>query len=232
MTGRMSGIEPQDQNSLRARVFNQILEDILEGRHKTGDPLVETKLAEELGVSRTPVREALRQLELEGLVSLIPNRGVIVAGVTESDVEDIYSIRSRLEGLAVRWAAERMSPEDLRQLEETAELMEYYTRRSDYRQLSRLDAKFHDLIYTAGRSKVMRHTLSTLMRYVQQARLGSYKMPDRAEKSLSEHKAILEALKDRDADKAEMLMTAHITGVMENLLMQRKLKQREQECQE
>ncbi len=226
MSNRMPELEPMEQNSLRARVFNYISEEIINGNYKTGDPLVETRLAEGLGVSRTPVREALHQLELEGLVTLVPNKGVVVAGVSEKDVEDIYAIRSEIEGLAVRWAAERIDAELLRELEETAELMEYYTKKGDLAQVSKLDAKFHALIYASCKSKVLRHTLSTIMRYVQQARLGSLRVPTRAKQALKEHKAILNAIVLQDGALAEALMIAHIKQAQENLLQQKKKLQK------
>lgn len=118
-----------DQESLRSRVFNHILEDILNGKYEEGQALVETKLAQEIGVSRTPVREAFRQLELDGLVTSIPNKGVVVNGISDKDIEEIFAVRSLIEGLAVRWATENINEEQRRDLEETAELMVYYTKK-------------------------------------------------------------------------------------------------------
>ena len=93
-----------DQYSLRGRVFHKIRDDILNGKYKENEELKEVAIGQELGVSRTPVREALRQLELEGLVQIIPNRGAFVTGIQAQDVRDIYMIRARLEGLCARWA--------------------------------------------------------------------------------------------------------------------------------
>lgn len=208
------------QQSLRGRVFDSILEGILSGRYKAGDALVENRIAEELGVSRTPVREAVRQLEREGLVTSYPNRGVFVNGLSSEDVEDIYRIRALTEGLAVRWAAKRADEDQLRRLEETAELMEYYTRKGNMEQLERLDAQFHSLISEACKSRVLRHILSTLMCYVQQARLGALKTPDRARLALKEHRAILNAVLSGDCDGAEEEMQNHINFAMMNLLEQ------------
>ena len=100
-----------EKYSLRGKIFNILRQQILDGKYLPGDSLIETKLAEELGVSRTPIREAIRQLELEGLVDSIPNKGVIVRGISEKDIEDIYTIRKVLEGLAARWAVEKISDE-------------------------------------------------------------------------------------------------------------------------
>ena len=107
-----------DQYSLRGRVFNKLREDILAGNYEENCELKEAAISKELGVSRTPVREALRQLELEGLVSIIPNKGAYVKGITAKDIYDIYVMRSYLEGLCARWACEHITLEQLEELEE------------------------------------------------------------------------------------------------------------------
>lgn len=98
--------EVTDKYSLRGRVFSKLRADILSGKYKDHEELKEVAIGEELGVSRTPVREAFRQLELEGLIQIIPNKGAYVTGITAKDVQDIYMIRSLLEGLCARWATE------------------------------------------------------------------------------------------------------------------------------
>ena len=100
-------------------VYQKLRENILNGHYKHGDELRETAVGKEIGVSRTPVREALRQLELEGLVTIIPNRGAFVNGISEQDVQDIYLIRARLEGLCARMAAEQIDESTLEEMEET-----------------------------------------------------------------------------------------------------------------
>ena len=106
-----------DKYSLRGRVFSKIRSDILNGRYKEHEELKEIRIGKELGVSRTPVREALRQLELEGLVQIIPNRGAFVTGIQENDVCDIYAIRALLEGLCARWATESITREQREAME-------------------------------------------------------------------------------------------------------------------
>ena len=105
--------EVTDKYSLRGRVFHKLREDILSGKYEEHEELKEVAIGEELGVSRTPVREAFRQLELEGLIQIIPNKGTYVTGITEKDVQDIYMIRSLLEGLCARWATEHITKEQL-----------------------------------------------------------------------------------------------------------------------
>lgn len=206
--------------SLRSRVFSQLQNDILNGYYEPGESLIETKLSEELGVSRTPIREALRQLELEGLVQSIPNKGVIVKGITSQDIQDIYTIRMLIEGLAARWAAEKITDEELQELKDTVDLEEFYTVRNDYSHLLQSDTKFHDIIFKASKSKPLMHTLSTFHHYVQKARKMSMSSPGRAMKVLGEHKAILQAIIDKDAQKAERLTTEHVSNASSNLLKQ------------
>ena len=111
-------MEEHQEHSLGGRVFQRIREDILKGKYKQNDELKEATLGKELGVSRTPVREALRQLELEGLVSIVPNRGAYVNGISKKDIWDIYYMRSTLEGLCARWAVENITEEELALLKE------------------------------------------------------------------------------------------------------------------
>lgn len=218
----MSKVEYDDVDtqtgSLRGKVFIQLQNDILNGLYQPGDNLIETKLSEELGVSRTPIREAIRQLELEGLVHSIPNKGAIVKGISSQDVEDIYTIRMLIEGLAARWAAEKITCEELKELKEVVELEEFYTLKNDVDHLLQLDSRFHDIIFKASKSKTLMHTLSTFHHYVQRARNASLNNPERARMVLEEHKAILQAIMEHDAEKAERLTTLHVRNASLNLL--------------
>src|SRR5690606_24657443 len=192
----------------------------LNGVYEPGESLVETKLSEELGVSRTPVREALRQLELEGLVKSVPNKGVTVRGISQQDIQDRYTNRMMIEGLADRWAAEKITPEEMEELKEAVELEEFYTAKSNYGNLLQFDTRFHDTIFKASKSKPLMYTLSTFHSYVQKARKVSMSSPERAAAALEEHKAIMQAIIDRDADRAEKLMTQHVKNASLNLLKQ------------
>ena len=120
-----------DNYSLSARVYNHIRDGILAGTFAKGDELKEKNIGDELGVSRTPVREALRQLELEGLVSIIPNKGAFVEGVSTDDIRDIYEIRALLEGLCARWAATRISDEMMAAMEENIYLTEFHEKKGN-----------------------------------------------------------------------------------------------------
>ena len=207
--------EYQDQ-SLRGRVFRRLREDILSGVYKENDELREAGIGEELGVSRTPVREALRQLELEGLVTIIPNKGAYVTGISLKDVHDIYMIRSMLEGLCARWATRYITEEQIEELEEVILLSEFHLKRKSAdkkgaekaQQVSELDGKFHKVLYHASNSRILEHVLSDFHKYVKMARTMSVE---------EEHRAILEAIKARDEELAERLANEHIMKVMENL---------------
>ena len=206
--------------SLRGRVFQQIRENILSGKYKDGMELREIVLGEELGVSRTPVREALRQLELEGLVKIVPNKGAYVTSINAKDIKEIYKIRSMLEGLCARWATRYITDQQIDELEEVIYLSEFYLRKKydgKAAQVTEMDGKFHLILYQAANSRMLGHILRDFHKYVQVARTLSVQSEDRARKSIEEHKAILEAIKAKNEDEAERLANEHIMNVIKNL---------------
>lgn len=209
--------EAADRYSLRGRVFNKIREDILAGAYQENEELKENTIALELGVSRTPVREALRQLELEGLVTIIPNKGAYVTGITSKDIHDIYIIRSYLEGLCAKWACENITEAQIEALDEIVYLSEFHARRGHNEQLVELDNKFHDLIYRASGSKILDHVLSDFHHYVERIRKITLSRTQRATKSNEEHALILDAIKKRDGDLAEKLAHEHIMNTIQNI---------------
>ena len=205
------------EKSLRGQVFDKIRSDILNGKYKRGEELVESSIGKELGISRTPVREAIRQLELEGLVQLVPNKGAFVTGISEQDVRDIYLIRARLEGLAARMAAKIITPQLLDVMEWTVVLSEYHAKKEHYEQVCEMDSKFHKLLYKASGSRILEHTLTDFHQYVQRVRMASIMKKRRMEKSNDEHDAILTANREHDEEKAELVATRHISNTVENL---------------
>jgi len=212
--------------SLRGKVFTRLENDILNGRYKAGDSFTESRVAAELGVSRTPVREAIRQLELEGLVTYIPNKGATVEGLSEEDIRDIGEIRTKIEGIAARRAAGAISPDQLAALNGILDLEAFHTGRSEAGPLLRLDTRFHEIIFQASGSRLLNRTLSSFHHYIQRARSLSMQNMERAGKMLSEHRAILTALQDQDADRAETLMAQHVRNATRNISrMQSGLKQ-------
>ncbi len=216
MEGHDTHKEKFDKYSLRGRVFHSIREDILSGKYEKGEELKEIAIGNELGVSRTPVREALRQLELEGLVEIIPNKGAYVVGLSAKDIEDIYTIRSLLEGLCAKWAAEYINDRQLAALEENVDLSEFYASKGNFEQVFELDSKFHEIMYEASGSKTINHLLSDYHHYVQRVRRVTI-ATGRAYKSNGEHRNILNAIKAKDGAEAERLATAHVLNTMNNI---------------
>ncbi|MDE6874537.1 MAG: GntR family transcriptional regulator [Lachnospiraceae bacterium] len=209
--------EVTDKYSLRGRVFNRLREDILSGKYERDEELREITIASDFGVSRTPVREALRQLELEGLVRIIPNKGAYVTGISTKDIHDIYHIRSYLEGLCARWASEHIGQEGLEQLEEIVYLCEFHEKKGHLDQIVELDNRFHEIIYEACDSKMLEHVLRDFHHYVERVRRVSLAGKGRAEASNKEHMAILEALRERNGELAEKLAHEHMIQAIENL---------------
>lgn len=210
--------EVTDKFSLRGRVFHRLREDILSGKYKEGDELKEVAIGEELGVSRTPVREAFRQLELEGLIQIIPNKGAYVTGITEKDVKDIYMIRSLLEGLCARWACEHITEEQMEEMEENIYLSKFHAGKGHLEQLAELDNRFHEILYEACNSKMLEHQLRDFHEYVLRVRKKTLSNANRGPKSNEEHEMIMEAIRAKDADKAEKLANMHMLNAYENMM--------------
>ena len=198
-----------DKYSLRGRVFHKIRDDILNGKYKEGEELKEVTIGEELGVSRTPVREALRQLELEGLVQIIPNRGAFVTGIQAKDVEDIYMIRSKLEGLCARWACSHITKEQLDQMEENVYLAEFHAKKGNLTQMAELDNQFHRILYDL---------LIDYHQYVYRIRKKTLSTIERATASNEEHRAIMTAIKENKPDLAEQLADQHMKNAYANMV--------------
>ena len=211
------GKEEIDRYSLRGRVFNKIREDILAGNYREKDELKESAISKELGVSRTPVREALRQLELEGLVSIVPNRGAYVNGITSKDIYDIYVIRSYLEGLCAKWACEHITKEQIEDLEEIIYLSEFHIQKEHWEQIYELDNRFHFYLYKACGSKILEHILSDYHHYVERVRKNTLSSQERARTASAEHKAILDAVINKDEELAERLANEHIFQSIANI---------------
>lgn len=207
----------EDNYSLSGRVFHKLREDILAGKYKQSEELKEKTIGDELGVSRTPVREALRQLELEGLVTIVPNKGAYVVGISEEDIRDIYEIRARLEGLCARRAARFITPEQIAEFEENILLSDFHAEKGNYAQVLELDNKYHELLYEASNSKMLKHELSAFHHYVERVRKITLSMPKRVAASTAEHKKLVEALREHDEDKAEQLATTHMLNTISNM---------------
>lgn len=212
MTDYKESRESSNNYSLRGRVFNKIREDILEGRYKENDELREIAIGEELGVSRTPVREAFRQLELEGLIKIIPNKGAYVTGISNEDVSDIYAIRSLLEGLCAKWATSKITKEKMDEMEEVIMLSEFHLQRGNFEQITELDNRFHMLLYDACESKILIHLLKDFHQYVHRQRQANLSNRERSIMAVEEHKKIMLAIKEGNSELAEKLADEHINN--------------------
>lgn len=209
--------QKKENRSLTSIIFEKIREDVLNGRYETGEKIVEAKLAEELGVSRTPVREALKQLELDGLVENIPNRGVIVKGISDQDIDDIYTIRMAIEGIAAKWSVERMDPSELQNMLDIYELMEFYTFKKDVDKIFELNTRFHEMIYQATKSRYLEHVLKDFQIFIKSTRNESLKSEGRLEEALAEHKLIVDAFARRDVDSAVEHIVNHVDNSRRNV---------------
>lgn len=203
--------------SLAEQVFLRLENEILSGKYPIGAVLTETKLAGDLGVSRTPIREALQRLEQEHLVET-GTKGILIIGVSRKDLEDIFAVRLRVEGLAARAAAERMSEAALEELREALELQEFYVPRKDPEHVRGMDSRFHQLIYRGCGSTVLADVLLPLHRKVQKYRRVSVEDSGRAAESAAEHRRIYEAIAAHDPDGAERAMLTHIENAARHIL--------------
>lgn len=210
--------EVTDKYSLRGRVFHKLREDILSGKYKEHEELKEVAIGEELGVSRTPVREAFRQLELEGLIQIVPNKGAYVTGITAKDVKDIYMIRSSLEGMCVRLATENITPEQMEELEENVYLATYHANKGHMEQMTELDNRFHHILYEACGSKMLQNLLQDFHQYVIRIRKKTLSTRERGIASNEEHKLIMEAIKNKNPDEAEQAATVHMNNAYDNMV--------------
>lgn len=203
--------------SLADQVFEKLENDILSGVYQKGELLTELKLCDELGVSRTPIREALRRLSQEHIIEE-SGKGSIVLGIDKSDLKDIYAIRTRIEGMAAALAAQNASPSQLEELKEAVELQEFYVAKNDANHIKMFDSRFHEILYNCSASKVLYDTLMPLHKKVLKFRKASVESPDRAESSALEHKAIYEAIVAGDSALADERMTEHIKKAYEHIL--------------
>jgi Transcriptional regulators len=223
---RLQPIQLHSYKPLRELVFEAIREAILDGRLAPGERLMEAQLAEDLGVSRTPVREAIRQLELAGFVVMIPRRGAYVADISLKDVADVFEIRGALEALAASLAAERASDEEIEEMERLLVEIGKAVEERNVERMIELDTRFHDHLYRSSRNERLGQILSTLREQIQRFRTQTLSNPARMRVALDEHRALVEALAARDAEAAARAAAQHIESA-ENSLMQLNYEERQ-----
>lgn len=207
--------------SIADQIFEQLQNEILSGKYKKGEILSEAKLSEELGVSRTPVREAVRRLEQDHILDET-SRGLVVVGISTEDMLDMYDIRIQLEGQAAARAAQNITEEQLAELQEVVDLQKFYTEkpgdspmRSD--NIRDMDSKFHELIYEASGSVVYHDTLTNIHKKMLKYRKASVSDKSRAQHSLEEHAAILDALRAHEPELARSRIVKHAINARDNI---------------
>lgn len=197
---------------LRDVVFSTLREAILKGDLKPGERLMELQLASKLGVSRTPIREAIRMLEQEGLAVTIPRKGAEVAKMTLKDMEDVLEIREALDELAVQIACTKITPEQLKRLRMIKEEFEYSTKTGEIKRIAQADVNFHDVIYEATENPKLVSILSNLREQVYRYRVEYLKDTANYPLLIQEHEAILEGLEEHNVEKARQAMQMHVAN--------------------
>ncbi len=220
---------PEETENLAARVYREIRDNILRGDYPTGMALTEQGLADALQVSRTPVREALRQLARGELVELKPNRGAVVLGISNGDIRDIYEIRSLIEGIAAERAANEATDAQIDCLREIIDQTERYFQNGDLDQLQGMDGKFHTYLYGMSGGRMLRHILTDLHSYVSRFRGMSIQREGRVEQTLKEHRAVMDAIRRHDGAAARARMTEHVINSLHNIMELQKAAQGETE---
>ena len=206
--------------SIADQIFEQLEHDILIGKYQRGDVLTELKLSETLGVSRTPIREALRRLEQEHIIEET-SRGAVVVGISMDDIRDMYEIRMHLEGVVAARCAENITEEGLEKMRETLDLQRYYVEKpsgDNSDNIKAFDSKFHDLLYYYSGSKALYDTLSPIHKKMIKYRKASVKVHGRAKSSVDEHEKIFAALANHDAKLASELTINHVAKARDNIL--------------
>lgn len=197
---------------LRDVVFNTLRRAILMGELEPGERLMELQLTQKLGVSRTPIREAIRKLELEGLVVMVPRKGAAVARITEKDLQDVLEVRRSLEELAVALACERISQEELEHLRQCMEAFRESLATDDIILIAEKDVEFHDIIFNATDNRRLVQMLNNLREQMYRYRFEYLKNKETHAQLLQEHEDILRCLQERRQEEAKAAIRGHITN--------------------
>jgi len=210
---------------LRDVVFHTLRQAILRGNLKPGERLMEIQLAQKLGVSRTPIREAIRKLELEGLVLTIPRRGAEVAEITEKNMQDVLEVRKSLEALATQLACERMTEADIEELKQKNVEFQVSLATKDVTKIAEADVQFHDVIFTATDNQRLIQLLNNLREQMYRFRVEHLKNEDWHPQLIAEHNEIIKYLETRQKEKAMEIINRHIdnqANVVRDVITQKK----------
>ena len=203
-------VNMNDYLPLRDVVFNTLRQAILRGELKPGERLMEIQLANKLGVSRTPIREAIRKLELEGLVLMIPRKGAEVAEITEKSLKDVLEIRRALEDLAVRLACEKITKEELQELKKAGDDFKKVLKSQDITEVAEADVRFHDVIYVATDNPKLIQLLNNFREQMYRFRVEYLKKAEVRPQLLAEHDEIIKYITEGNKEEAARVVTRHI----------------------
>jgi DNA-binding GntR family transcriptional regulator len=198
-------------------VTRRLREQIIRGELKPGQRIVEREIAQKIGVSRTPVREAVRRLESEGLLAITPNKGAIVTSLDLDDMKEIYLMRSVLEGLAARAAADYVTDEDLAELHEIQDAIREAVQARRYSLLNEINTSFHFRLYDISPWARLNQVIKSLWMDVKRMRATTLSWPGRAERVVEEHELILQLLKDKNAQAVEEAVRTHVMNALKTL---------------
>lgn len=208
---------------LRDVVFNTLRKAILTGELKPGERLMEIHLANKLGVSRTPIREAMRKLELEGLVTMIPRRGAEVAQITEKSLKDVLEVRRALDALSAELACERITDEEKVQLKDACEEFEKATKSRDTTAIAKADVTLHDIIVAATGNRRLIQLVNNLSEQMYRYRFEYIKDESQHDRLIEEHRIIYESIMNKDSDAAAKVAKIHIDNQEMSIIRQIRL---------
>lgn len=217
---RLLPVKLDSYKPLREVVYETLREAIRNGSLTPGERLMEIQLAEELGVSRTPVREAIRKLELERFVVMLPRRGTYVANLSLKDINEVFEIRAALDGLAAGLAAERITEEELEQMERLLVEIADYIEQHNNQKIVEADEAFHDILYRASRNERLVGIICNLREQFTRFRSVSINYPGRLQNTLEEHRQLVEAIAQRNPEAAQQKAREHIENAEQTLLLE------------
>lgn len=211
-------VDVRDLRPIREIVLEELRQAIFKGKIKPGDRLVETTIADGMGVSRTPVREALRQIELEGLAENMPRKGTVVKGITKEEALDIYDVRAVMEGLATKLCCLNISRKDILELKNVIKEMEISLNSKDVDNFILLHNKWNDIILTSSNNKYLIRSINQINEYLSMLRSISLYTDESRRVALKEHKEILDAIEAGDENLSEALVKKHVENAKNRFL--------------
>lgn len=217
-------IEMNDLLPLRDVVFHTLRKAILTGQLKPGERLMEVHLANKLGVSRTPIREAIRKLELEGLVTMIPRRGAEVAQITEKSLKDVLEVRRALDVLSVELACERITKEEMEELYRACQEFEKAAREKEPSVIAQADVRLHDIIVDATRNQRLKQLVNNLSEQMYRYRFVYIQEANQYENLIEEHREVYESIAERNKERAARAARLHIDNQELSILRQLRLE--------